>query len=245
MGLLAPLRLAGQSNVRLLLQSGAGVPEHTGFAFGPFSGLAMNTQREIVFLSTLRSARGEIPAVVRSSGVSFSVVAFQGLRSPVPKTQYDSFSAPSINDAGAIVFTAALQDHEESPTSAVIRTDGQNAIAVVTNAEDVPGMPGTKFQEFSAPLINSQGNVLFAARWEGKRPGTGLFVRTSSGLQALELPPGLKLSPKDLLVPIYHMRDDAAFVVRGTPVEMAIDQFFRTATARSGVDGSDSGAGLR
>ena len=64
----------------------------------------MNDNREIAFLSSLRSPRNELRAVVKSSGVSFSVVAFQGLQAPIPKTSYDSFSAPSINDVGVICF---------------------------------------------------------------------------------------------------------------------------------------------
>lgn len=233
LGWLSPAPLAAQSNVRLLLESGWGVPGHSGFVFGPFSGLAMNARREIVFLTAMHSARSDIPAVIRSDGVSFSVVAFQGLRSPVAKTQYDSFSAPSINDAGTIAFTATLHDHEESPTSAVFRSDGQNATAIANNADDVPGMPGTKFQEFSAPLINSQGNILFAARWEGKRPGTGLFLWSPTGLQALDLPSGLKIPHKELLVPIFFSHDEAMFVIRGTPQDVAIEQFFRAVAVRT------------
>jgi len=86
-----------QSNTRLLLASGWGVPGHPGFAFGPFSGLAMNECPEIVFLSSLRGAKSELRAVVRSSGVTFSVVAFEGLRAPVPQPSYASLSAPTPN----------------------------------------------------------------------------------------------------------------------------------------------------
>ncbi len=231
-----PLRVAAQSNLRLLLETGWGIPGHSGFVFGPFSGLTMNARREIVFLSVMHSARSDIPAVVRSDGVSFSVVAFQGLRSPVGKAQYDSFSTPSINDAGAIAFTATLHDHEESPTSAVFRSDGQNTTAIVNNSDDVPGMPGTKFQEFSAPLINSQGNILFAARWEGKQPGTGLFLWSPTRVQALDLPSGLKIPSKELLVPIFFSHDEAMFVVRGKPQEVAIEQFFRAVAVRTFQD---------
>ena len=109
--------LSAQSNTRLLLAAGSGVPGHAGFSFGPFSSLAMIDNREIVFLSSLRGPRNELRAVVRSSGVSFSVVAFQGLRAPLLKTSYDSFSAPSLNDAGAICFAAGLKDTEEIPAA--------------------------------------------------------------------------------------------------------------------------------
>ena len=84
----------------------------------------MNDNRQIAFLSSLRSPRNELRAVVMSSGVSFSVVAFQGLQTPIPKTSYDSFSAPSINDAGVICFAAELKDTEGNPSSAIIRVEG-------------------------------------------------------------------------------------------------------------------------
>ena len=100
------------------------MPGHSGFSFGPFSNLTMNDNREIAFLSSLRSLRNDLRAVVKSSGISFSVVAFQGLQAPIPKTSYDSFSTPSLNDAGVICFAAELKDASGNPTSAIIRVDG-------------------------------------------------------------------------------------------------------------------------
>ena len=231
--LVAPPRLSAQSNTRLLLSVGYGVPGHTGFSFGPFSDLAMNENREIAFLSTLRSPRNELRAVVVSSGVSFSVVAFQGLQAPVPKTSYDSFSAPSLNNAGVFCFAAGLKDTEGKPSSAIIRVDGTGARALVTSEDSLPGAPDAAFLEFSAPLINSQGNVLFAARWGGKSPATGLFLWTPQELRRLELPAGVSPTPKDLFEPIFFSRDEAALVLRGTPPEAALEQFFRGVAVRS------------
>jgi hypothetical protein len=227
------LRLSAQSNTRLLLAAGSGVPGHAGFSFGPFSNLAMNDNREIVFLSSLRSPRNELRAVVRSSGVSFSVVAFQGLRAPIPKTSYASFSAPSLNDAGVICFAADLKDTEGNPSSAIIRVDGTGARAVVTSADSLPGIPDAAFLEFSAPLINAQGNILFGARWGGKNPGTGLFLWTPRELRRLEFPVGVSPTPKDLFEPIFFSHDEAALVLRGTPSDVALEQFFRAVAIRS------------
>jgi hypothetical protein len=231
--LAASPRLSAQSNTRLLLAAGSGVPGHTGFSFGPFSSLAMNDNREIAFLSTLRSPRNELRAVVRSSGVSFSVVAFQGLRAPLLKTSYDSFSAPSLNDAGVICFAAGLKDTEGNPSSAIIRVDGTRAKALVTSTDNLPGIPDAAFLEFSAPLINSQGNILFGARWGGKNPGTGLFLWTPQELRRLEFPPGVSPTPNDLFEPIFFSHDEAALVLRGTPSEAAMEQFFRAVAIRS------------
>ena len=220
-----PQGLRGQSNTRLLLASGWGVPGHPGFAFGPFSYLAMNKLGEVVFLTSLRGAKSELRAVVRSSGVTFSVVAFAGLRSPVPKTIYESFSAPSISDAGVIAFTATLKD--DVPASAVFRVQGETALPIATGGGAVPGVPDATFQEFSAPVVSSGGTVLFGARLGGKQPSTRLLLWSPQGLSVVPLPPDLTLKPSDLLVPAFSSHDEAVFVPRGTPVEAVNEQFFR------------------
>jgi hypothetical protein len=218
----------GQASTRLLLTSGTGVPGHAGFAFGPFSDLSMNGNRDIIFLTSLRSPRNELRAVVRSSGVSFTVVAFQGLLAPVPRASYDAFSAPSMNDAGVIAFTAALaSEREDAPKTVVVRQEDSKARALVTDLDAPPGLPDAKFEVFSAPLVTSDGNVLFGARWSGKGAGSGLFLWSPRGLQALQLPEGMRLSAKDLLDPFFFSHDEAAFVRHGAPPEAALEQFFR------------------
>jgi hypothetical protein len=219
---------SAQSNTRLLLSSGTGVPGHPGFAFGPFSNLAMNGNQEIIFLSSLRGPRTELHAVVRSSGVSFTVPAFQGLMAPIPKTAYDNFSAPSMNDAGVMAFAATLASgSEDAPKSAVVRQEGSRATALVTNLDAPPGLAEAKFEEFSAPLVTSDGNVLFGARWSGKGAGSGLFLWSPHGLQALSLPAGMELSARELLEPFFLGRDEAAFCRHGASPEAALEQFFR------------------
>jgi hypothetical protein len=232
--LLAWLALLGvpaafaQASTRLLLASGAGVPGHAGFTFGPFSDLSMNGNRDIIFLSSLRSPRNELRAVVRSSGVSFTVVAFQGLVAPVPRASYDAFSAPSMNDAGVIAFTAALtSERDDVPKTVVVRQEDSKARALATNLDAPPGLPEAKFEEFSAPLVTSDGNVLFGARWSGKGAGSGLFLWSPRGLQALQLPEGMRLSAKDLLEPFFFSHDEAAFVRHGASPDAALEQFFR------------------
>jgi len=218
----------GQSNTRLLLSSGVGVPEHAGFVFGPFSSLSMNEAKQIVFLSSLRGSKSELRAVIRSEGVTFSVVAFDGLRAPVAKAFYESFSAPSLNDGGLVAFTATLKkESEEIPASIVVRVEGTNHLAIARAGDAVPGIPDAAFQEFSAPLVDSAGNVLFAARTGGKRTGPGLFYWTPRGTQSVLVPAELNLLPNDLLEPAFFSHDEAVFVRRGTPADLVMEQFFR------------------
>ena len=220
-----------QATTRLLLSSGTGVPGHAGFVYGPFSSLAMNKAKDIVFLTSLRSARIELRAVARSTGVSFSVIAFQGLRAPVPRATYESFSAPSLNDAGDIVFTAQLKD--ESPSSAVVRMRNGTSTAIVTSGDAVPGMPETTFEEFSAPLVSSAGNVLFSARTGGKTPGMGLFLWTSAGIRVLAIPTSMNGAPNDLLEPAYFSHDEAVFAARSASPDALVEQFFRAVAIKS------------
>jgi hypothetical protein len=229
-----PDPVRAQSNTRLLLMSGWGVPGHMGFVFGPFSGLVMNGAGDIAFLSSLRGAKLELRAVVRSRGVTFATVAFEGLRSPVRSAYYEAFSAPSLNDSGLLAFTARLKkEAEETPAAVVVRVENNVHRPVVVAGEAAPGDPGSVLEEFSAPLITSTGNVLFGARTGGRRPGTGLFLWTSRGLRQLPLPPELPLSPKDLLEPVFFFHDEAVFVPRGTPVDGVTDQLFRALAAKS------------
>jgi len=194
----------------------------------------MNEAREVVFLSSLRGAKSDLAAVVRSRGVTFSVVAFQGLRAPVPKTSYDTFSSPSMNSAGQIAFTAGLKD--DVPTSAVIRLEGDSALAVVSSGNAVPDNPDATFQEFSAPVLTSAGNIFFGARLGGKRPGSGLFLWTPKGLKSIALPPEVTLKPGDLLTPAFASHDEAVFVLRGAPAEVVTEQIFRAVTNQSYQD---------
>jgi len=222
------LPASAQQNTRLLLTSGTEVPGHGGLAFGPFLSLAMNGHQEVIFLTSLRSPRAEMRAVARSTGVSFSVVAFQGLLGPFPRTTYDNFSAPSMDDSGVVAFTAKLvTDQANVPTAVVVRQEGTKARAVVTNLDAPPGLDGAKFEEFSAPLITSDGSILFGARWSGKGAGSGLFRWTARGIESIQLPSGFQLGPKELLEPFFFGHDEAAFLRRGASAEAATEQFFR------------------
>lgn len=217
-----------QTNTRLLLTSGGGVPGHGGLTFGPFSDLGMNGNQEIVFLSSLRSPRNELRAVVRSSGVSFAVLAFQGLLAPTARATYEAFSAPSMNDAGVVAFGATLsKDRDDAPTAIVVREENSKARVLVTNLDAPPGFPAGKFEEFSAPLVTSDGNVLFGARWSGDGAGSGLFLSTPRGLQALQLPEEVKPSARQLLEPFFFSHDEAAFLLHGASHQDALEQFFR------------------
>lgn len=223
-----------QSYTRMILSSGMGVPGRQGFIFGPFSSLAMNSSGQLVFLTRLRGSKADVRAVVRSAGVSFEVVAFEGLKLPGLSGGFVSFSAPSLNDSGQIAFTATLGG--DTPASAVVRMVSERSEAVATTRSPVPGKPDSSFLEFSAPVITSAGNVAFGARFGGKQPGSGLFLWTPHGLMTAPLPPELALKPSEILVPAYARVDVAFFVPRGSPSDAVTEQIFRTIVARGSQD---------
>jgi hypothetical protein len=215
----------------MILSSGLGVPGRQGFVFGPFSNLAMNNSGQIVFLTRLRGSKADVRAVVRSAGVSFEVVAFEGLKAPVSGTNYATFSAPSLNDSGQIAFSATLND--ETPVAAVFRIGKEGTQAVATTRMSVPDKTDAPFLEFSAPVITSVGNVVFGARSGGKQPGSGLYLWTPRGVTPVPLPAGLVLKPSDLLVPGYGRFDEAIFIPRGSPSDAATEQIFRTIASQN------------
>lgn len=221
-----------QTMTRSVLVSGMGVPGHPGFVFGSFSNLSMSESGDVIFLTSLRSPRIELTAVARSSGVTFSVLAFQGLLSPISRAMYQSFSAPSMNAVGTCAFRATLKKVEEPPFSAIIEVEGSKARALVTTGQEIPGMAGARFEEFSPPLVSSAGNVLFSARTGGRSSEVGMFLWTRRGTRSLGVPADLKLAPSEVLEPIYFSRDEAVFVPRGAPTAEATEQFFRALAIR-------------
>lgn len=231
---LAARPAAAQVNVRLLLVSGSAVPGHPGFTFGPFEDLAMSGNDQVAFLSTLESPRNTLRAVVRSQGVSFTVVAFEGLISPASHEQYESFSAPSINSAGDVVFTARLKAEADGrPTEAIVRIKGSAADLVADNGGGGGSSFGQAFKAFSAPVVGSHGEVLFAARSGGPNPHSGLYLWSGGGMREVALPKDFKLGPSNLLEPIFASHDEAVFVRHGTDLAAAREQFFRAVAIRN------------
>lgn len=224
---------AAQVNARLLLVSGSAVPGHPGFTFGPFQDLAMSGNDRLVFRSTIESPRGSLQAVVRSQGVSFMVVAFEGLISPASREQYQSFSAPSINSAGDVAFKARLKAEEaDKPTEAIVLMKGPAAGLVADNGGGGNSF-GQIFKTFSAPVIGSHGEVLFAARTGGPNPHSGLFLWSGGGMREVSLPKDFRLGPSNLLDPIFASHDEAVFVQHGVDLAEAREQFFRAVATRT------------
>jgi hypothetical protein len=223
-----------QVNARLLLVSGSAVPGHPGFTFGSFQDLAMSSNDQVVFLSTLESPRSSLRAVVRSQGVSFTVVAFEGLISPASHEQYESFSAPGINSAGDVVFRARLKaEAAGKPTEAIVLMKGSAASLVADNGGGGGSSFGQTFKAFSAPVIGSDGAVLFAARTAGSKPHSGLYLWSAGAMREVELPKDFRLGPGDLLEPIFASHDEAVFVRRGENMAAAQEQFFRAVAVRN------------
>lgn len=225
---------SAQVNARLVLVSGSAVPGHPGFTFGPFQDLAMSGNDQIVFRSTLESPRSSLQAVVRSQGVSFTVVAFEGLISPASHEQYESFSAPSINSAGDVTFKAKLKAEEAGkPTEAIILIKGSAAGLVADNGGGGGNSSGQIFKEFSAPVMGSQGEVLFAARSGGPNPHSGLYIWSGGGMRQVSLPKDFQLGSSNLLEPIFASHDEAVFVRHGADLAEAREQFFRAVATRT------------
>jgi hypothetical protein len=220
-----------QVNARLVLVSGSAVPGHPGFTFGSFQDLAMNGNDQIVFRTTLESPRNSVRAVVRSEGISFSVVAFEGLVSPVAHETYETFSEPSINEAGFVAFKATLKGGG-GPTEAIVRVKGTSSDLVADNGSGGKSS-GSGFTAFSAPVIGSSGAVLFAARTGGPTPHSGLYLWLAGGIRQLDLPKDFQLGAREMLEPLFASHDEAVFVRHGVDMAEAREQFFRAVAVRN------------
>jgi hypothetical protein len=171
---------------------------------------------------------------VRSQGVSFTVVAFEGLISPAAHEQYEAFSAPSINSAGDVVFRARLKaEAADRPTEAIVRVKGSAADLVADNGGGGGNSFGQTFRAFSAPVIGSDGEVLFAARTGGPNPHSGLYIWSGGGMREVGLPKDFHLGPANLLEPIFASHDEAVFVRHGTDLAAAREQFFRAVATKT------------
>lgn len=225
---------ASQSNSRLLLTSGSGVPGIPGFTFGPFSGLAMNASGQIAFLSTIQSERNQRNAIIRSEGVSFSVAVFQGLVSPIQGMLFNSFSPPAINASGNIAFTANLTslDNSSPPSSGVFLVSKESVQTVASAGQNVPGASGS-FREFSAPVIASSGAVVFGAQTSGSQVSSGLYLWTSGGIRPVGMPTGFQVPPNGLLVPVFQSEDESVWALKSVAKGAALDQFFRAVALKN------------
>ncbi len=230
--LISVSRGMAQTSTRLLVASGETVPDHPGFVFGPFSGLVMNARQQIAFLTTLESARLQTPAIVRSVGVTFSVVAFRGLVAPAADTVFESFGAPSMNDNGTIAFSAALG---AAPSSGIFSVTQGKPVAVALAGQSAPGAVAP-FQAFSSPVIGSSGAILFGAltgSGSGSPSASGLYLWTPQGLQSVPLPAGFALGPGEMLQPIFQSEDESVWIPNDVSVAAADDQLFRALAIRS------------
>jgi hypothetical protein len=85
-----------------------------------------------------------------------------------------------MNDSGVMAFTATLMtDQTDVPTAVVVRQEGTKPKAVVTNLDAPPGLTGASLEEFSAPLVTSDGNLLFGARCPPLSPTSALRIEHS------------------------------------------------------------------
>ena len=132
-----------------------------------------------------------------------------------------------MNDPGMMAFTATLvTDQANVPTW---RWSGRKAAsrAWSTNLDAPPGLPDAKFEEFSAPLVTSDGNLISERAGQAKGAGSGLFQWSARGLQALPLPAGFAAWPQGVAGALLFGHDEAAFLRRGASAEAATEQFFR------------------
>jgi hypothetical protein len=143
-----------------------------------------------------RWRNGRVDAIVRA-----------GDPSPSGQNFLDLIGQPAVNQHGAIVFAAQVENEGRG----IFVADGNGIRKVARRGDTAPGDDGTTFAGFGAnPQINDAGTVAFRATTAFLDPATslttrreGIFIRSDAGIDALVY----AASPSPAGLPFFKMRD--------------------------------------
>ena len=157
-----------------------------GGSFAPTTGdlafHSVNASGDVAFRSTLSGA-GATQGLFRVDSGGLATIAELGAPGPVGGT-WDSFGAPSINDAGEVAFDATLVGG--GAASAIYVFDGSSVDPLVQAGDPAPDTGGAVFDLLVYPAMGNAGKAAFLAGTVGGSATGGLFVASPSiGIQSL------------------------------------------------------------
>jgi len=176
-------------------------PAQAGSArFGAFSFFpALNDAGDVAFQSTYTGGIGTSGLYLfLASNKTVTRLADSSIAPPdqpgaARYTQVDTF--PSINNNGSVAFLsryvsgAGNQGIFIAPPSGSIKTVVNNSGAFI-----VPGHPGTNFQLFGSPVVNSADDVVFSATFGAATSDAALYLSRNDSLVSVvdfsDSPPG-------------------------------------------------------
>ncbi len=141
----------------------------------------LNERGEIAWFSRVGNGGGIF--VLRKTGIE--LVAFQGKPTAIKEGNYIGFGqrAPGINNNGDVVF-AAFFDGPNNGRGLFLKKPNGPVELVYRSGETIPGT-NYNFHDFSAPMINSRGEIAFVGQFPGR--AKGLFIKTAKGLETVAL----------------------------------------------------------
>lgn len=157
----------------------------TGGVFGQFGRIAINAVDQVAFTATLTPgpSSDQIDAAGiwtgSSDGTLTQAVAVRGAGAPgAPGTSFGTFDNPAFVSIGSIAFRATLSGASNERNSGIwARTNGGPLTLVAREGDPAPGCQegvlfagafvAGAFENFTAPMMNSAGDVAFSARLTG------------------------------------------------------------------------------
>ncbi|HEV8672695.1 MAG TPA: choice-of-anchor tandem repeat NxxGxxAF-containing protein [Methylomirabilota bacterium] len=171
-----PAVLAGQP------APGGGTFEHFSIEAQPVLA-PVNGRGQVVFFATLlRGSGGE--GLFLASGDRITRVAVEGDRAPGGGTLsgFGKHPIPSMNDAGAVAFAAAVS--RGRTVEGIFVASGGRLRAIAVAGEAAPGIPGGTLAGVEAPVLNNRGEVAFLATVRrGRESVEAIYLRTGVRLK--------------------------------------------------------------
>jgi hypothetical protein len=161
----------------------------TGRAFGTLSLISttaspINDAGQVAFTATLQGSPAKNGIFMIPIGSTPMKVALTGDPAPGGGT-FQSFTPIGLNQAGQVVFLAAVQSGSSQFNGIFVGAPGSAPVKIAMVGDPAPG--GGTFSGFANPAFNNLGEVAFMATLTGG-PGGGVFAGSTTGpLVALAL----------------------------------------------------------
>src|SRR5262249_30550010 len=153
--------------------TGNPVPGTASFRFTGFSQAVVNPSGTIAFHAWFVDPSTKVTGegIFEIKGGQLLPVMMEGQALPDVPGAFGASSDVSINSSGDIVFMAYTSERPQQRFQAIFEQSGDTLRRVVDFATAPPGASGETFSDFSAPLINDQGQIVFRAQLASNNPG--------------------------------------------------------------------------
>jgi hypothetical protein len=230
-----------------IVTKGTPAPGTSNRVFTGFGSLAANNAGQVAIIGTLPLVVGSSYSTTphgiwTNSDAGLRLVASQGGQPPGTPSgaRFDILSAPVLNDAGRVAFTASLLrsvDGVDLSNSVGIWAENDQGLQLVARqGSPAPGtLPGTNFGPFFFEMaFNNAGQVAFRADAGGSTDNYGIWAQDRHGELQLIALRGQQINVGDATVPDLRTIRSLALVEGGLN---DLGQIAFTALFTDGSDG--------